>query len=142
MLETERNTAALEWGLSTLHDSVMAFCNVWRDLSQLLNYPRAEFQAVTRDLLVGFTRNPSAEEAAAWAVFPHSADQLERHFESFAPVMRWPEIVRAILDVERRPIGWWMEGTQALSPSLALALYLRLKRWKRDLKRKLKAVSF
>ena len=83
---------------------------------------------------MALTRRPQAEQATTWAAFPHAADQLERHFENFAPSMRFPELVRAILRPRYRPLGWWMEGTQAIRPSLTLACYLHLRRWKRGRK--------
>ena len=133
-LNQEQNHGAVNWGLKTLHAAILAFCDTWLDLEPAANCPKADFQALTRELLVSLTRHPQAEQAATWAAFPHAADQLERHFENFAPSMSFPELVRAILRPQYRPLGWWMEGTQAIRPSLTLACYLHLRRWKRGRK--------
>ncbi len=131
MLNQAQNHGALDWGLKTLHVAILAFCDTWLELEPAASCPKADLQALTRELLVSLTRHPQADQAATWAAFPHSTDQLERHFESFAPPMSFLEVVRAILRPQYRPLGWWMEGTQAIQPSLTLAFYLQLRRWKR-----------
>jgi hypothetical protein len=134
VLGGDQNQGAITWGLKTLHAAILAFCDRWLELEPAANYPKADLQALTRELLVLLNSHPQANEAATWAAFPHSVDQLERHSESFAPSMSFAELVRAIIRWEDRPLGWWMQGTQAIRPSLTLAFYLRLRRWKRSWK--------
>jgi hypothetical protein len=133
-LDGEENVRALRWGLRSLQEAVLSFAGEWLDREPSADYPKPEFHALARALFAEFAEHPSFDEASVWAAFPLSADQLERHFESFAPRMSATEAMRAIFRVKTRPIGWWIEGTQAIHPTIPLALYLGLRRLKRRIR--------
>lgn len=124
LLDGERNTAALAWGLELLQAGIVEFARAWLDFEPLQREQRTEFQALTREVLLRFIAAPSQPEAAAWSQFPHSGEQIERHKESIAPALSlWQSLVFAF-NPARRPAGWWAEGSLVQRPNPALALYL------------------
>jgi hypothetical protein len=128
MLEKPQNAAALDWGLATLQEGVMKFTDTWLAHQPASQYGPAEFQSVTRELYRLFYQRPTHAEALTWAAFSYSTDQIERFFEGMVPDWTTGELLRALVDPGRRPVGWWMEGTLSAHPSLLLAWYLQLKR--------------
>jgi len=127
-LEKQQNEAALDWGLAALQEGVMKFTDTWLAHQPAAQYHTAEFQSVTRQLYQLFYQRPTRVEALTWAAFRYSTDQIERYFEGMVPQWTAGEMLRALVDPARRPVGWWMEGTLSAYPSLLLACYLQLKR--------------
>jgi predicted HAD superfamily hydrolase len=130
ILDGERDEEVLAWGLGSLQDAVLAFAKAWLEFPVLPADALGQYQSVTREMFLKFVANPARAEALAWARFPHSGEQIERHKESIAPALAVGESVRFILQPERRPAGWWAAGSQARQPNLVLMLYLAAKRAK------------
>jgi len=131
VLDGERNQAALDWGLDCLQAGVLEFAKIWLGFEPLPPGEKKDFQGLTRKLLVQFISEPTLGEAAAWAGFPHSGEQIERHKEGIAPELSMREAFTLIRKSEQRPGGWWAEGSLARRYSAVLDLYLRAKMWKR-----------
>jgi predicted HAD superfamily hydrolase len=130
ILDGERDEEVLAWGLGSLQDAVLAFAKAWLEFPVLPADALGQYQSVTREMFLKFVANPARAEAEAWARFPHSGEQIERHKESIAPPLAVGDSVRFIFQPERRPAGWWAEGSLAQRPNLVLALYLAAKRAK------------
>ncbi len=128
LMEAQANEAALNWGLISLQEAVLKFTDTWLAHQPAYDYPQPEFHSVTREIYRLFYEDPTQAEALAWAAFPYSTDQIERYFEGMIPQWTAGEILRALINPERRPVGWWMEGTLSAYPSLLLACYLKMKR--------------
>lgn len=130
ILDGDRNEAALTWGLDVLQNAALKFATTWLDFSPLSPDDRAKFQSLSRQVLLNFIAAPSLAEATVWAQFPHSGEQIERHKESVAPVLSFWESLAFVRQPQRRPAGWWAEGSYARQPNVVLAFYLLNKQWK------------
>lgn len=130
MLDGKQNEVALAWGLAVLQTAGLKFTTTWLGLAPLPPDDRAQFQALSRQVLLNFMAAPTFSEATVWAQFPHSGEQIERHKESIAPALSNWEALAFVMKPGRRPAGWWAEGSQARQPNAVLALYLRVKKFK------------
>jgi predicted HAD superfamily hydrolase len=132
ILDGDRNEAALAWGLELLHAAVIQFTKTWLGFASLSQDRRVEFQALSRQVLLNFVNAPTTSEANAWAQFPHSGEQIERHKENIAPALSFREAISFVIKSERRPAGWWAEGSQVRRPNVVLALFLWRKKIKQE----------
>lgn len=137
MFDGEQNEAALAWGLEVLQAAVLKFTTLWLSFAPLPPDDRVQFQAFSRRVLLNFMAAPTFSEATVWAQFPHSGEQIERHKESIAPALSVWEALTFAMKPERRPAGWWAEGSQARHPTAALALYLGGKKFKQRFRRRI-----
>lgn len=124
ILDGDRNEAALAWGLDVLQNAALKFTTTWLGFEPLSSENRARFQSLSRQVLLNFIAAPSLAEADMWARFPHSGEQIERHKESVAPVLSFMEALAFVRKPQRRPAGWWAEGSYARQPNVMLAFYL------------------
>lgn len=134
ILDGARNEAALAWGLEVLQKGALQFATTWLGFGALAPEDRAQFQSLSRQVLLNFIAAPTTAEAVAWAEFPHSGEQIERHKESVAPALAFWEALALVRKPERRPAGWWAEGSHARQPNAVLALYLQGKKFKQYLR--------
>lgn len=128
MLDGDQNDAALAWGLRVLQAGTLAFTTTWLGFGSLTPDCRAQFQELSRQVLLNFIASPSLSEASVWAKFPHSGEQIERHKESIAPELSLWEAITFVMKPVRRPAGWWVEGSQTQRPNVVLAFYILSKK--------------
>ena len=137
LLEYERNEAALEWGLEDLQQSI---CEFARSLSAHLifdSYNMHEAAQCIKGLYDLFYFKPNRQEAIKWGAFPFKGQSNEVIHDRFVPDWGEKKIIEALVQYEKRPTCWWMEGSLAKRFSPSLALFLWLKKWK-NRKRELK----
>ena len=130
ILDGDRNETALVWGLELLQSAVLKFTTAWLGFTPLSQDCRAGFQSLSRQVLLKFIAAPTVSEADAWAQFPHSGEQIERHKENIAPALSLREAILLVAKPGRRLAGWWPEGSQARQFNAVLALFLRWKKTK------------
>ena len=130
ILDGDRNEAALVWGLELLQSAALEFTTAWLGFTPLSPDCRAGFQSLSRQVLLNFIAAPTTSEANAWALFPHSGEQIERHKENIAPALSLREALSFAINSGQRPAGWWAEGSHARQPNAVLALFLRRKKFK------------
>jgi FMN phosphatase YigB (HAD superfamily) len=134
VLEQERNDRGIEWGVLDLQNSMVELA---RTLSAQIPLEGCDLAAIAQkakavyDL---FYKSPSASEALKWGKFPFKNQANEIIQDNFVPAWGELDIARALLDYEKRPTCWWMEGSLAVRRSPSLALFLFLKKLKNRLK--------
>jgi len=127
VLQSEKNDAAIEWGLPALQESILAFAKLMVAEFPLSELPLIEYSEACRQVYRLFISRPERSEALTWGSFPfgNQANEVVRDFL----VTDWSEWknLTALLDHSRRPTAWWLEGTlkRRFSPSLYLFLVAR-----------------
>lgn len=135
VLEYEVNQPALEWGLKTLQQSI---CEFARTISEHVPFESYEFATVAtglKRLYDLFYFEPDRAEALKWGAFPFKSQSNELIQDQFVPAWGEWKILDALLHYEKRPTSWWMEGTLARGFSPSLALFLKMKAWKKRMQR-------
>jgi FMN phosphatase YigB (HAD superfamily) len=129
-LAEPENSAVLDWGLRSLQSAIDAFARNFLAASGGSRPLPEAMRAVTHGLFERFYRQPQPKEAAVWGAFPLRGQAIENIRGQLVPHWSTRQVIQAILDYRRRPHGWWMEGTLAERPSLALWLFLKLRGWR------------
>lgn len=120
-------------------EEIRSFQNAIMTFAQRMLDADLESPAPTRDLSQivlanyrNFHDDPSASEARVFGSMPHADQVLEHQHVPLCAAKSFRETLAALLNPQRRPPHWWIEGEAALGHAWLLRSFVSLKsmRWR------------
>jgi FMN phosphatase YigB (HAD superfamily) len=119
LLEVSTNEPLAEWGLSTVHDTILAFTDhLWLD-PVAVNHA-SDLRPAIAELLSLFFESPSRSEAEAWGSYPIEYGRTGVVTARIAAPLTWWQLPQALRHgaMKTRKGTEWIEGGLALTPPL------------------------
>jgi FMN phosphatase YigB (HAD superfamily) len=139
VLDPASEQRARAWGVTTLHQAILAFTDHFLSVLDNNDIDSMRYQELSEQLLHLFYTRPTGEEARTWGHVPFSDGQVEDHLQRLIPQAQPRQIRSAVLRRSPECYYWWIEGYLAINPNANLRILHTLKTLKHKIADRLKS---
>ncbi len=115
--------------IALFQDAVLAFVRRIEATGISLPSPAAAARVLI-DGYLDFFHHPALDEVQAIGTIAHADQMFEQRHSALVHPMRSGEVLRALVDFQRRPPGWWLAGQAKLGHAPLLHAYMLAKKLK------------
>lgn len=120
VLDSASEQRARAWGVTTLHQAILAFTDQMLSVTDRDDIDSLRYQEIGEQLLHLFYTRPTRDEASTWGSIPFSDGQVEDHLQRLVPQAQPRQIRSAVLRRSPECYYWWIDGYLAINPSSGL----------------------